>query len=563
MREISEVQQICRAPSISLGVIHEGQIIFRRSIGLRDIEENLEANSDTSYLIASCSKLFTSAAVGILVGNKLSLADTIHQHLPDFDPVEDPQIGKKATILDLCRHSTGLGNPNMAFNGPGGTITAKDEDHISIINSLPTSNKSGQRFNNWWFYSNIVFGSLAKIVEAASGLKFPAFMREQICKPLGLKQTLLTESEVDSNDNLAYPYVQRVDGSWAKINNGITTEKYSPSLASMGIRSSVNDILTFCAAVMNCYDREREVEPPHPLPNGVVKNPLSNIFSLWDSWWSRPCDDGFANNTAYTLGWFRTRIPTCALGMLSYNSVRRKEDIIGKKSQPRILYGHNGVTNGSVATAYVIPESHSAVVALSNAADAGDAAGTTAEILIQALFDLKPHVDLVQSVRMSRDERMRMHEAMISDWEKHRDVSNYKADPRELVGSYLGLGSCRIDIIESGNSSSGLAVVFGSQDASRCELEPFNTDSLSFLPLEHDVKLERGMIDWDFWTVGVFNFLREDADQKDSPVIGLRWKWDQYDYAGLWVKTHHGMSNTEIDAIIEKHGRFLKEDKED
>ncbi|KAI1123622.1 beta-lactamase/transpeptidase-like protein [Nemania abortiva] len=570
MSKIESVQKLCRAPSVSVGVLHQGEVVFRRSVGLRDVEANLEADSDTAYQIGSCSKLFTSAAVGLLSKGQPIWKDKVHDHLPEFDPIQDRCIGKTATIADLCRNSTGLANPNAIFLGPRGTTVVKGEDHITMVNKLPTSNEHGQRFNNWWYYSNAAFGLLADVVKKSSGAQFATFLKDRVCSPLGLSQTLLTEADVVRNTNVAHPYVQRIDGTWARIDNEYTTEKYGPVLATIGIRTSVNDMLAFFAAVMNRYDLENESTPSPELLAKCQGNPLREISSMWNSWWTRPCEDGFENDTAYTLGWFRTTMPTSALGMLSYNSVHRKEDIIGKESDSRTLYGHNGISNGFVATAYLIPDSHTAVVALSNTADAGDASETASQILLQAIFDLKPQIDLLPSLEASIADRLRMHKDMVKDWREHRDVSQYdEAVSEEFLGTYVGFGVSYIHIIHSDTSLSRLAVRFADQEASQCDLEPYNKDALSFLPLDHHEKLERGMIDWDYWQVGVFTLVREgmtldlnvptskaDSPPRGSvaddftgtgtqvtesetkkPVVGLRWKWDEFDQPGLWIKS--------------------------
>lgn len=229
-------------------------------------------------------------------------------------------------------------------------------------------------------------------------------------------------------------------------------------------------------------------------------------------------------------------MPTSALGQISYNAIHRHEDIIGRNSESRTLYGHSGITEGSVATTYLIPSSHSAIVVLSNAAYAGDASDATSQIMLQALFDLQPSVNLVAAIELSRNERLERHEKMISIWQENRDVSKYKATPEELVGSYIGLNVSRINIIRSDKSPSGLAVVFADQESSRCELEPYNSDSLSYLPMKHEETIARGMIDWDYWTVGIFNFVRQDRDRQQGDVVGLEWKWDEYDYPALWEK---------------------------
>lgn len=558
--------------------------MFRRSVGLRDIEANLEAGSDTAYQIGSCSKLFTSTAIGLLSKGHPIWKDKVHDHLPDFDPVQDPRIGKAATIVDLCHHSTGLANGNSVFMGPRGTVFVKGEDHIAMTNRLPTSNQHGQRFNNWWYYSNAAFGLLASIIKRSSGTQFSTFLKDRLCSPLGLTQTLLTEADVLRNSNLAHPYVQRDDGTWAKIDNDYTTEKHGPVLASLGIRSSVNDMLTYLAAVMNRYDLEEESTPSPGLLAKCEGNPLRGISSMWNWWWGRPCDDGFDNKTAYTLG------------MLSYNHVHRKEDIIGKESGPRTLYGHNGCSNGFVATAYLIPDSHTAVVALSNAADAGDASDTASQILLQAIFDLKPTIDLISSLKASIADRQKKHENMVKDWRQHRDVSQYdEAVAEEILGTYVGFGVSYIHIIRSETYTSGLAVRFADQERSQCDLDRYHKDALSFLPLDHHVKLENGMIDWDYWQTGVFTFLREGmpfdldvpASMQDSPsvgavtenptgtvskvteletrkpVVGLRWKWDQYDHPSLWVKTNENMSQPEMDDIVAKVTGLYKSNVEE
>jgi CubicO group peptidase (beta-lactamase class C family) len=75
---IKAAMEISNSPSVSLGVMHKGKVICRESIGLRDVEANLEATSDTPYFMASYSKMFTATALGILVEEeKISWNDPI------------------------------------------------------------------------------------------------------------------------------------------------------------------------------------------------------------------------------------------------------------------------------------------------------------------------------------------------------------------------------------------------------------------------------------------------------------------------------------------------------
>ncbi|KAJ5093217.1 hypothetical protein N7456_009078 [Penicillium angulare] len=558
MTDVEEAMRIAKAPSISVGIIHEGEIIFRQSFGLRDVAGNHKADSDTSYLIGSCSKMITVAALGILVEEgKLSWDDTIQSHLPTFNPVEDPDIAQHATLFDAARHSTGLASANTIFTGPNGTFSNTAHDHIAMLNGLPTSNSSGQRFRSWWYYNNAAFGVLAQIIETVSDLKFFEFVQNRILEALKLHQTTVSGDELESNPNIAWPYVQTARGTWSPIPSYTTPELHSPFLASMGMRSSVNDMLTFLAAIMNRYNEEIGTDPFPQIITPNTINPLRRVADMWDYWWERPIEDGFENDTAYMLGWYRTTMPTIALGMTSLHGCMNTNvndswnmNIIGRESKSRTLYGSHGISNGGVATAYVIPESGTAIVALSNAADACDAADTASKILLQALFDLKPKVDLVSYMISERDRGIKQHESMISHWKRGYDAKKYNEVHEDVSGIYIGLHTSRIDIVQSETAAAGLAVIFANNSTSSCDLEPYNDLALSFLPLDHGSLLARGMIDWDYYKVGIFEFVKDEGN-----IVGFWWQWDEFDYPGLWVKKRKGIAEHEV---LDKFGRFRK-----
>jgi len=193
LRDIAQAQTLCNAPSISVGVLHNGEVILRESMGLRDVERGVKAYPDTAYRLASCSKILTSATLGVLVNEgTISLGDLIKKHLPEFNPSEDPRIGAEGKILGVCRHSIGLGNPNMAVNGPHGTIVSSGKDYVHLVNACPTSNEHGQRFRSWWFYSNIAYGLMANLAKAATGSSFVEILKTKVLEPLGLRQTLIS-----------------------------------------------------------------------------------------------------------------------------------------------------------------------------------------------------------------------------------------------------------------------------------------------------------------------------------------------------------------------------------
>lgn len=117
--DIEEIRKLYRVPSISLGVLHQGEIIFRESLGVRDNRTQDPANADTLYHLASVSKGFLSALAGIAVAEgKLKWTAPVATYLPEFNPFDNPDVGKKVRILDCLRHTTGLGNNFACVVGP-------------------------------------------------------------------------------------------------------------------------------------------------------------------------------------------------------------------------------------------------------------------------------------------------------------------------------------------------------------------------------------------------------------------------------------------------------------
>lgn len=121
---VSELLGICRVPSISVGVLHQGEVVFAKSVGSRVIDQTAEgtkgtalpATPETAYLIASCSKIILACAVGILVDEgKMSWDNPIRRHVPDFNVVGDERISQGAAIRHaMCHNGVGQTEPTRS-----------------------------------------------------------------------------------------------------------------------------------------------------------------------------------------------------------------------------------------------------------------------------------------------------------------------------------------------------------------------------------------------------------------------------------------------------------------
>ncbi|KAI9370910.1 beta-lactamase/transpeptidase-like protein [Aspergillus egyptiacus] len=540
--EIHQIREICQTPSVTFGVVHHGRVIFKDSIGHRaGSPSSPSPDADTKYMIGSCSKMFTSAAAGILVHEgKLAWTDPISKYIPEFNPVGDARIGKEADLIDCLRHSTGLTSPSMLTFGPKGTILTHEEDLVPLLNMMPTVDDQGeQRFNKDFRYNNFTVGLVALAIQRVSGQRFADFIRERILLPLGMHRTAVTKAEVRDDPNVAVPCVKLSDGSFHAVDSKAwPCEEHTPLLAATGIHSSLNDMLTWCIAVLDAErcEAESESNDPATMPQSrVPNNPLKQMTRVRRGYWTRPSDDpDFSKDTAYCMGWWRARLPSSMLGSHGGNYFSREKEhrthlayILGKDhAEPFQMVGHTGGMRGSIFSVFTFPGTQSAVVTMTNGRDYGDASDYAAQLLIQALFDLKPRVDLRPWARIEAGLAAKhFREKMEGPWAENRRVGDPERDISFYVGEYRGFDDLftLTVIARPAGGEKKLAVVFNHHPKSECPLLFYKSDTHSFLEPGEDIQKLRQVCAGEY-TQSLLEFqVPEGADKAE----GLWWQWDK------------------------------------
>ncbi len=349
-----------------------------------------------------------------------------------------------------------------------------------------------------------------------------------------MSRTAIHPSDIEKDENLALPYARLNNGKFLPIPLDWSAGGHVPVMAAMGIRSSVNDMLKFAAAVLEAERIEEAEFGSEELVKN--KNPLREIVTTRLPAWIRPIPDNCTTESAYCLGWCRMKTPSSMLGWTSLNAMTRydnehtnQEYILGISSKPILVVQHCGVMNGSTATFYTFPETGSAIIVFANNLNHGDAADFTAHILFQALFDLQPHVDLLPLARAECKKREQWYPDILADWTEHRDTTTPEKPLSEYTGVYEGLAT-RLDISINPDTNR-LAVVFNHHAESLCHLEYYNKDAYSFLPKE-ETMWKDGMVDWDYYKTGIFKFQRTGR----AEITGLLWQWDEQDAPTLFTR---------------------------
>ena len=216
-------------PGASVIVIRNGKLLFKKAYGSAIPEERIPTTTSTNYRIASVTKQFTAMAIMILAERKRLSYDN---HLTDFFP-DLPEYGKQITVRHLLNHTSGLIEYGEVI--PNGTTKPlTDRDVLDLMKQQDhTYFPSGSKFR----YSNTGYALLALIVEAASGIPLPEFLRKNIFEPLRMNNTVFYRREDHSDRHRAYGYTQRGD-TFIRTDQSLT----SSILGDGSIYSSVDDL---------------------------------------------------------------------------------------------------------------------------------------------------------------------------------------------------------------------------------------------------------------------------------------------------------------------------------
>jgi CubicO group peptidase (beta-lactamase class C family) len=95
---VEKVMASFRVPGIAVGVVKDGKIIHAKGYGVRSLQTKQITTPNTLFGIASNSKAFTAAALGILVEQgKIKWDDLVRDYIPEFK-LYDPYVTEHFTI---------------------------------------------------------------------------------------------------------------------------------------------------------------------------------------------------------------------------------------------------------------------------------------------------------------------------------------------------------------------------------------------------------------------------------------------------------------------------------
>ena len=185
--------------SSSVAIMDGGRIVYSEGFGKANREGDIAADRTTLFNIGSISKVFTSAALMLLVDDGLlKLDDKVVKHLPEF-AMEDPRH-RDITLRMLLNHSSGLPGSTLA-NSFGSE--RNPEFHEQLLSTLRRSRLRADP-GKFASYCNDGFSLAELVVGRVSGKPYGEFLRTRLLAPLGLEKTGLSVGLRPGETSAAY-----------------------------------------------------------------------------------------------------------------------------------------------------------------------------------------------------------------------------------------------------------------------------------------------------------------------------------------------------------------------
>src|ERR1700687_701248 len=257
LRQKSDAKEI---PGVVATAANSREVIYRGAFGKRDLSKDDAMTADSVFWIASMSKAITAAAgMQLVEQGKLSLDAPIGKVLPDlaspqvfegFDAKGEPKLRpakNPITLRHLMTHTAGFAYDMwdgdmvkyLEKTGTPGITTCKND-----ALKTPLMTEPGTR---WEYGTNIDF--VGKAVEAISGKRLDAYLRDHLFAPLGMTDTGFRIGE-SQRKRLVGMHQRNEDGSLVPIPFELEQDPEF-HMGGGGLYGTAGDYIKFTQMILN------------------------------------------------------------------------------------------------------------------------------------------------------------------------------------------------------------------------------------------------------------------------------------------------------------------------
>jgi len=312
-----------QTPGISVTVVKDGQIIFKKGYGLRELGKPAPYTTATLSTCASTTKAMTATCMGMLVDEgKVKWTDRVSDVLPAFK-LASPNSSAEITILDLFTHNAGLGNADLLW-----VSNYSREEILQRMQLLEPSYSLRSSF----IYQNLMYIVAGEVIHKLSGKTWDEFITQRIFKVLGMTNTFADHSSITEAMDATAPHFK--DKDTIKAIPYLTSDNVG---AAGGVWSCADDMAKWLQCVLDStkINDQRLLKPETYAamfkPQVIVPfNMYPTLEIIKPNWFT------------YGLGWFQ-------------------HDYKGK-----MIQFHTGSLSGLTAIAGLIPSEHLGIYIFGN-----------------------------------------------------------------------------------------------------------------------------------------------------------------------------------------------------
>ncbi|HEX6717812.1 MAG TPA: serine hydrolase [Pyrinomonadaceae bacterium] len=233
---VARQMKLDKTPGLTIGFMKDS-FVWVKGYGFADLENRVPAKPESAYRLASVTKSMTAVAIMQLVDKKkIDLDAEVQTYVPYFPKKQWP-----VTVRQVLGHIGGISHYKNADKELHIKEHKSTREAIAIFQDFDLIAEPGTRYN----YSSYGYNLLGAIVEAASGMSYGEYMKQNVWGPAGMTDTRMDDpQEVIPN---------RVRG-YRLVNGEVKNSEFvdiSSRFAAGGTRSTVPDLLKYAKSIID------------------------------------------------------------------------------------------------------------------------------------------------------------------------------------------------------------------------------------------------------------------------------------------------------------------------
>ncbi len=189
-------------PGMAIAIIKGREVVLAKGYGYRDVEKGLPVTPETLFAIGSCTKAFTTFALGTLVDEgRVEWDKPLRSYLPWFR-LQDQSATERLSVRDLVTHRSGLPRHDAIWYN---NSEATREWYVRSLAYLEPSADLRSRYQ----YNNLMFLTAGYLTETLTGKTWEQAVRERVLTPLGMARTNFSVRDSAKDADFSQPYAKR------------------------------------------------------------------------------------------------------------------------------------------------------------------------------------------------------------------------------------------------------------------------------------------------------------------------------------------------------------------